>query len=83
MDITLDNYLKDFVQTTDFPSLDAMEYIIQDIREDFFDKFSTATAEDTYRIIYEFSRYRAKMNVIDLLFQEIKREFSKNNITAY
>lgn len=28
MDITLDNYLKDFVQTTDFPSLDAMEYIM-------------------------------------------------------
>ena len=28
MNITLDNYLKDFVQTTDFPSLDAMEYIM-------------------------------------------------------
>lgn len=28
MNITLDDYLKDFVQTTDFPSLDAMEYIM-------------------------------------------------------
>lgn len=29
MNITLDDYLKDFVQTTDFPSLDAMEYIMK------------------------------------------------------
>lgn len=64
-------------------ALDSMEYIIQDIREDFFDKFSTASNEDVYRIIYEFSRYRAKMNVVDLLFQQIRNEFKENNITAY
>lgn len=64
-------------------ALDSMEYIIQDIREDFFDKFSPTTEEDVYRIIYEFSRYRAKMNVVDLLFQQIRDEFKANKITAY
>lgn len=29
MNITLDNYLSKFVQTTDFPSLDAMQYIME------------------------------------------------------
>ena len=64
-------------------ALDSMEYIIQDIREVFFDKISPTTEEDVYKIIYEFSRYRAKANVLIMLLNQICNEFKANKITAY
>ena len=64
-------------------AIDAMEYILQDIQEDYFDKFNVKNEKDNFSIIYEFNRNRAKIAVISLLLNQIKNEFKENKITCY
>ena len=64
-------------------AIDAAEYILQDIVEDFFSSFNPQNEGDHFRIIYEFSRYRAKANVLLMLLNQISTEFKANKITVY
>ena len=64
-------------------AIDAAGYILQDIVEDFFDHFNPQNEGDHFKIIYEFSRYRAKANVLIMLLNQISTEFKANKITAY
>ena len=64
-------------------ALDSAEYILQDIVEDFFGNYKPQNEDDHFKIIYEFSRYRAKANVLFMLLNQIRNEFKEHNITAY
>ena len=64
-------------------ALDSAEYILQDIAEDFFGQYNPQNEGDHFKIIYEFSRYRAKANVLLMLLNQIRNEFKENKITCY
>lgn len=64
-------------------AIDAAEYIIQDIVEDFFDHFDPENKDNYLKIIYEFPRFRAKANILLMLISQIRNEFADNEITAY
>lgn len=64
-------------------ALDSAEYILQDIVEDFFGNYKPQNKDDHFKIIYEFSRYRAKANALFMLLNQIRNEFKEHNITAY
>ncbi len=64
-------------------AIDAAEYIIQDILEDFFDCYNPAVKDDQFRILYEFPRCRAKANVLLMLLNQIRNDFKENKITCY
>ena len=51
--------------------------------EDFFESYNPHNEGDHFKIIYEFSRYRAKANVLIMLLNQISNEFKANKITAY
>jgi hypothetical protein len=61
-------------------ALDTIEYIMQDMQEEYFDKFDKHNKD---WIVWEFARNRARMNAIVTLFREIRAEFDENGITVY
>lgn len=64
-------------------ALDAANYIIQEMQEDFFDAFNRDSDEDKFRILWEFNRNRAKMAILSTLIHEISQAFEKNKIDCY
>lgn len=64
-------------------AIDAAGYIMQELMEDFFESYNPQNEGDHFKIIYEFSRYRAKANVLIMLLNQISNEFKANKITAY
>jgi hypothetical protein len=63
--------------------LDSMSYIIQEMLEDYFEKFDSSDNSDIWRIAYEFNHNRARVETLFLLLRQISDEFKKCNITAY
>lgn len=64
-------------------SIDAINYLLQDLTEDYFEKFDSSKKEDIYNIAWEYNRHRAKTNAIQELIWGIEKTFEKYNITCY
>ena len=61
-------------------AIESMAAILQDIQEDYFDKFNVKNEKDNFSIIYEFNRNRAKINAISVLLNEVYKEFKENKL---
>lgn len=62
--------------------IDSAEYLIQEMQDDFFDKYNR-NKDDELSILAEFNRYRAHMNTIAVLFRQVSKSFANLGITAY
>ena len=63
--------------------LDSMKYIIQDMLDDYFEKFNSDEHSDVWRIAHEFNRNRARTETLFLLLKQVSDEFESCNISAY
>ncbi len=63
--------------------MDAAQYIIQDLQEDFFDCYNSSSDDDKWKILWEYNRNRAKTAVLSRLVYEISQVFEKNKINCY
>lgn len=61
-------------------AIESMAAILQDIQDDYFFKFNAKNEKDTFSILYEFNRNRAKINAISVLLNEVYKEFKKNKL---
>lgn len=56
-------------------------YIMQDISEDFFEKYDPEKQEDMYAICYEFNRYAAKVSILQDILINIETVIKSLGIT--
>lgn len=64
-------------------ALDAAEYIIQEMQDNFFGRYNKEKPEDINYILWEFNRNRAKMTILSTLIREISQAFKQNKIDCY
>jgi len=64
-------------------ALDAAEYVIQEMQENYFDCFDSSYEDDKRSILWEYSRNRAKMAVLSILIYEISKAFKENKTSCY
>lgn len=61
-------------------AIESMSYILQDIQDKYFQKLNADEETDTFNIIYDFNRYKAKMYAIEVLLNIVIREFRENKL---
>ena len=64
-------------------AIEDMKYMLQELQENFFRKFDSDNTDDTYKILYEFKRYRAFVDVIERLCFSVDTNFRKYDIEAF
>lgn len=64
-------------------SLDAIEFLLQDLTENYFDCFDSTNKKGRFGIVVDFNRNRARANAIQELVLSIERDFKKYNIYCY
>ena len=61
-------------------AIESTSHILQDIQDKYFQKLNADEETDTFNIIYDFNRYKAKMYAIEVLLNIVIREFRENKL---
>lgn len=63
--------------------VDSMLYIIQDMLEEYFERYNSSDNHDVWRIAYEFNHNRARAETLWLLLMQISKDFKENEIPLF
>ncbi len=64
-------------------AVDDMDYIIQELADDYFNKYKPENRDDNFCILYGFKRYRAYIDILLRLIHSVKKDFTENGISCY